>query len=202
MKNLIIFSLLHLCTISYIVGQNLVKGYVIDEKNTPISYANVFLQSSPQEGSITNQNGFFDLTINTQKQQDTIIVKFIGYQPKKIAINQFTSDTLKIKLTEDSYLLSQIVVVADRVSFARNILQKASKKRKINQQKIVNVESEVYMKCNGYLNKIPALIWATMEEEDKKDLDTGLVYAAEAILKYQKNGDSISEITKASFTGG
>ena len=202
MKNLIIFSLLHICTINYIVGQNLVKGYVIDEKNTPISYANVFLQSSPQEGSITNQNGFFDLTINTQKQQDTIIVKFIGYQPKKIAINQFTSDTLKIQLTEDSYLLSQILVVADRVSFARNILQKASKKRKINQQKIVNVESEVYMKCNGYLNKIPALIWATMEEEDKKDLDTGLVYAAEAILKYQKNGDSISEITKASFTGG
>lgn len=202
MKKLISIVILHFCTIWLVNSQTIIKGLITDDKNTPISYANVFLQSSPQTGTISNNDGYFELTTNKAAKKDTVIFKFIGYQTKKIAINDFNSYNTKVTLKEDAYLLSQIVVVADRVSFARNILEKASKKRKINQQKIINVQSEVYMKCNGYLNKIPALIWASMDEEEKKDLDTGLVYVAEAILDYQKNGDSISETTKASFTGG
>jgi hypothetical protein len=54
-----------------------VSGYVYDESNEPVAYANVLFKGST-EGTTTDENGRFYL--ESDERWDTLIVSFIGYE--------------------------------------------------------------------------------------------------------------------------
>ena len=58
-------------------AQTKVSGYVFDEYNEPISFANVFFKGSNQ-GTITDENGKFYL--ESSDVWNTLRVSFIGYK--------------------------------------------------------------------------------------------------------------------------
>lgn len=62
-----------------------VYGYVIDVNNRGIELANVFFQNT-SVGTITNQNGYYELTMNV-KDSATLVYSMLGYQTIKHTIH-------------------------------------------------------------------------------------------------------------------
>jgi len=62
-----------------------VYGYVIDTNNRGIEMANVFFEHT-NVGTITNQNGYYELTLNV-KDSATLVYSMLGYQTIKHTIH-------------------------------------------------------------------------------------------------------------------
>ena len=83
MKNYVL--LLFLFITSGIYAQTKVKGIVVDENGLPVSFANIIFKNS-SEGTITNDDGVFYL--ESDKTYTAILVSFIGYDSKEIALEK------------------------------------------------------------------------------------------------------------------
>lgn len=101
---LVVFYLCISCTVG-VYAQNLrLSGHVFGE-GKPLPFSTIELLSKGK-GVITDEFGQFqiDVAIN-----DTLFVKSLGY--KSIKISNFTNETLDIDLDQDTFLLSEVVVV-------------------------------------------------------------------------------------------
>lgn len=97
--------------ISSCFAQNVLTGIVKDEKGEPVFAANVYLKSAPQKGVTTDFDGFFNLKL--ENLEDTIIVSFIGYETKKIALASINfNEKLTIVLAENSQTLAEVIITA------------------------------------------------------------------------------------------
>jgi len=84
------------------------NGIVIDTKNKqPIEFVNIGILNKNQ-GTITNTNGEFNLTIHKKFEKDSITISHINYYPVNILAKSFSNRTiiLEPKTTE----LSEVVV--------------------------------------------------------------------------------------------
>lgn len=100
---LIVFFL----TSSVIYSQTVVKGYLTDEKNNPISNANVGYKGS-SENTLTNSKGFFILKSNTN--YNSITVSYVGFETKVIQLENQTLNNLKIYLKEQATSLNSVTI--------------------------------------------------------------------------------------------
>ncbi|MDR0419365.1 MAG: TonB-dependent receptor, partial [Prevotellaceae bacterium] len=83
-----------------------VVGKVVDELNEPLIGVNIVIKNTTI-GTVTDENGQFE--IKTTDQQSTIVVSYIGFQTKEIALNGQTN--LIINLSENSKELEEVIVV-------------------------------------------------------------------------------------------
>ncbi len=104
---IIFFGLLSSLTLQ---SQTFIKGTVFDENNIPMFAVNVYLQSEPQNGVTTNFNGEFQIAV--QKNIDTLIISFIGYESKLIPTKDITMLPISIKLEPKMASLSEVVIIA------------------------------------------------------------------------------------------
>ncbi|MHC5202635.1 TonB-dependent receptor [Myroides sp. LJL119] len=123
---IIIFSIV---TISSSLAQNttLVKGVVFDQDlNQGIPYVTVALMDQDQvvTGVITNDNGFFELTIPNKKQ--TLQFQFIGYKTLDLEVNptQRVVDLGVINLESDSVTLDGVEIIAEQSTMEQKIDRK------------------------------------------------------------------------------
>lgn len=89
------------------------KGKIVDERQTPISYADVLAMddnNSIIEGVITDNNGDFKLEIVNNASVDHIEISFIGFETQIIKPNTFELGTIVLK--EEATELKEIVIVA------------------------------------------------------------------------------------------
>ncbi len=94
-------------------AQDLLRGVVRDAQGEPIFAANVYFQSTPQGGVISDENGGFALAVPPSRTTDTLIVSFIGYQAFRIAGGQLKEQVaLEVVLQEQAASLNQIVIQA------------------------------------------------------------------------------------------
>ncbi len=95
MKNLFTYLLLLFATFSF--AQNAISGKVVDEKNQPISGANVFIEGT-YDGASTSENGNFEFK-TSEKGTKTLVVSFLTYETLKLTIDvsNFKNKTLKLK---------------------------------------------------------------------------------------------------------
>jgi hypothetical protein len=80
-----------------------IKGVVVDEKNKPISYVNIWVENE-NIGTTSEENGEF--TINTTEKSKKLILSSVGYETKKIPI----SDTKIILLKSKPITLDEVVI--------------------------------------------------------------------------------------------
>jgi len=96
-------------------GQNVsVLGEVLDEKNSPISFANVILMAKDSTivaGSSTDDNGFFKLTV-ADKGLYVFKISYIGFSEfaKELQITE-TVNLGKISLKEEAQNLDEVSIV-------------------------------------------------------------------------------------------
>ncbi|HRZ30941.1 MAG TPA: DUF5686 family protein [Flavobacterium sp.] len=150
-------------------AQTKVSGVVVDEKNDPIPFANVYFKNS-SEGVITNENGRFYL--ESAKNHAVLVISFIGYTPKELVLEKQVTYNLKIKLAEGE-TLREVVLVSGKLSKKNNpaidILRKIwERKRKNGLRQFEHYQYDKYEKIEFDLNTIDS---ATMKSKLFKGME-------------------------------
>lgn len=87
------------------------SGHVVDSLRQPVPYASVFLQSNPQIGTITDENGFFVLPDYTAN--DHLVVTCIGYEKFALPTGKISgTKPIRIVLKGQPLMLDAVVVSA------------------------------------------------------------------------------------------
>ena len=81
-----------------------VKGFVKDATGLEVIGANVVEKGNTSNGTITDLNGNFTLTV---PQGATLQVSFIGYKTAEVA----AAPSVVVTLQDDAELLSEVVVI-------------------------------------------------------------------------------------------
>ncbi len=155
MKKSLLFILL-LWLLKFSFGQTKVGGYVIDENNEPIAYANVIFKGSV-EGTITDENGKFYLASkNTWK---TLVISFLGYKTKEYPLKKIATFNIKLILKEEEKTLNEVVIVSGKQPKKNNpaidILRKIwVKQRENGVKKFTQYHYKKYQKVEFDLNAI------------------------------------------------
>ncbi len=109
---LLIPSLLLLCHFN--TEAQTISGKVLDHKtNEPIPYVNIYFNNS-YNGTSSDIDGHFELNIGQNPGQD-IVVSCMGYKSQLIQ-DYISGGYYKVYLYPQTYLLKEIVVLADDVS--------------------------------------------------------------------------------------
>lgn len=92
-----------------------INGLVTDYKGDPIIGASVLIEGG-SNGTITDVNGRFSLTVNSDRR---LKISYIGFESRLIEVNN--QSDLKITLVESSKKLGEIVVVGYGTQSKRNV---------------------------------------------------------------------------------
>jgi len=143
-------------------AQTKVSGYVFDENNDPIPFANVLFKGST-EGTITNEDGKFYLESN--ETRETLIVSFIGFELLEIPLTKKVNYDLKFVLKEEAASLKEVVIVTGKQSKkasenpAIRILKKIwERKRQNGLKQFKQYEYDQYEKVEFDLNTIDSAL--------------------------------------------
>lgn len=116
-------------SVLYLLGiskQNSIK--VINEKNQPIAFANISINNT-NFGTITNADGFFEISIDETMKNNHLLISSIGYQHVHYPIDsliQIKTDTsIILKLKEKSYLIDEITVNKQTIPSPKEIIDSA-----------------------------------------------------------------------------
>jgi hypothetical protein len=90
-------------------GQKLVKGVVLDlQKNLPIPNASVFLNTT-SIGTVTNEQGFFSLTIPNGKSE--LVISSIGFETNAQPINSTDAvDFITVKMRVRAEVMQTVII--------------------------------------------------------------------------------------------
>ena len=105
-----IFTLAALLVTTLFWAQIKVTGKVLDEKNNPITGANVFIEGSYDGGS-TNEKGEFLFTTE-EKGSKILSVSFLSYETAKIPVDLSNYEFKTIKLKDNVNMLDAVVINA------------------------------------------------------------------------------------------
>ncbi|PKH49770.1 TonB-dependent siderophore receptor [Tenacibaculum sp. Bg11-29] len=111
MKKVIIAILLSLIAANSIAQKKSINGVVTDNNNNPLIGVNVLIKGT-DNGTQTDINGQFTIQNGTKNQQ-TLIISYIGFKTKNININP-NEKNLSITLYEGNELLNEIIVDTNR----------------------------------------------------------------------------------------
>jgi CubicO group peptidase (beta-lactamase class C family) len=111
-----------------IIGQQpsiIINGNITDEQNTPLLSVTVRLQKTGI-GTISNQIGFFRLSLPPNLYRDTVLFSAIGYTSKKIAVSDLIpAKTNLIQLVSKAEELQEVTVKQnDPVAIIQAAIQK------------------------------------------------------------------------------
>ncbi|MEP1490385.1 MAG: DUF5686 family protein [Algibacter sp.] len=159
MKIKLLFALFLLSTLS-VMAQTKVSGYVFDEYNEPVSFANILFKGST-EGTITNENGKFYL--ESDETWNALTVSFLGYETLNIPLDKKVNYDLKFTLIEEAAQLGQVVIVSGKQSKKNNpaidILRKIwEHKRKNGLKQVSQYEYDKYEKVEFDINTIDSAL--------------------------------------------
>lgn len=145
MKRTYLFLMGMMALVATVQAQNLV-GKVIDEKNTPLAYANVILQTADSvylAGTTTNVDGKFELAKHENAR--LINISFVGYSTIVKEISQ--TDLGVIQLLPDTKQLGEVVV--------KGYLPKTQAKGDAMVTQVTGTLLEKAGTAENLLNKIP-----------------------------------------------
>ncbi len=137
------------------VAQTKVGGIVVDEFNEPVPFANVIFKDS-REGVITDENGNF--YFESKENYSALIVSFIGFEKKEVALKPGLNANLRIVLKEGTQL-KEVVVYTGKTSKKDNpaidILRKIWARKKQNGLRMFDqYQYEKYEKVEFDMNSI------------------------------------------------
>lgn len=112
-----LFILLFIIGMLSAIAQTKVSGYIFDEYNEPVSFANILFKGSTL-GTITDENGKFYLESN--ETWSALSVSFIGYETLDIPLTKKVNYDLKFTLKEEAAQLDQVLIISGKQSKKNN----------------------------------------------------------------------------------
>ncbi|WP_242085354.1 carboxypeptidase-like regulatory domain-containing protein [Aestuariivivens sediminis] len=129
LMTLCLFSLLPitLCVAQDMESFTEIEGIVIDETTkTPLIFADLTVGNS-NVSTVTNSDGEFVLKIPNSHLNESLIISYLGYQDKTIAIKNFKTDS-KIELTPSYTELNPISITSINRSARELVIETLKKK--------------------------------------------------------------------------
>lgn len=112
MKTFSLFLLFFLTITSH--AQQTVSGFVVDEKNKPVTGANVFIEGT-YDGALTDDKGQFSFTTTATGNQ-ILVISFITYETLKVAIDAGDCKEKRFIIKEGTNTLDAVVITAGNFS--------------------------------------------------------------------------------------
>lgn len=151
MRNLLIILSLLLPPL-FSIGQTVVTGKVTDsESGDPLPYVTIQFQDIGV-GGLTDFDGYY--RVETDKDVDTIVFSFVGYNTEKRAVKKGTTQVINLSMLTETDEFDE-VVVHPGVNPAIAIIEKVQENRKkYNIDKLDNYEYESYTKIQLAVDNI------------------------------------------------
>ncbi len=110
-------------------GQNFVKGTVYDERNTPIPHARVFVKNNPDQRTVADVNGKYQLSL--MPGEYFLIFSSTGFEDRESYVSVSNSDLIRdIQLFPSRIQdLETIQITAKKSNPGREIMKKVVAKR-------------------------------------------------------------------------
>lgn len=83
------------------------SGLILDETDSPVIGANVYVKNSPGVGAVTDIDGKFNIKAN---KNEVLVISYLGYKQVEYLVTKSDPNIL-IKLEQDSQVLEETVVV-------------------------------------------------------------------------------------------
>ena len=122
-----------------------ITAKIVDEENQPISYANIVINTF---GTISNEEGEFNIQKEKFKQTDKVIISYLGYKTLEFPVNELDSKTYTLE--ENINDLSEIEV-SNKVYSLDEILEKV--KENIDSNYSNTLTKQQIFQRNTYYNK-------------------------------------------------
>ncbi|OYX82348.1 MAG: TonB-dependent receptor [Flavobacteriales bacterium 32-34-25] len=116
-KSITLIAFLLTYTVSQ--AQNTLKGSVKNSLNESLAGANILLKGT-KYNTTTDANGNFSIDTK-EKTSSSLLVQYVGYKTQEIAINESTTDSLQIQLTEENELIEVVISSRRRIEKAQNV---------------------------------------------------------------------------------
>jgi hypothetical protein len=154
MRNFFVFFFLFMLSLAF--GQTKVSGYIYDEFDEPVAFANVIFKNS-SIGTVSDENGKFYL--QADDDYSSILVSFMGYQTYELELTKRSTYNIRIVLTEDTESLDEVMLFSGKTSKKNNpaidILKKIWANRRSNGvKKFKQYQYDKYEKLQFDLNTI------------------------------------------------
>lgn len=147
LQNSFRFAVILFFTTTYLhVDAQSISGYILNEENQPIPFANIYF-TELQTGTSSDQNGKYYMTIAVEGEYE-MIVSSLGYTTKSFKIILREKDVKKnIWLTSSESALDEIVVKASKKDPAYAIIKNVQENKKKYLSQIQSFKSKVYIKA-------------------------------------------------------
>ncbi len=105
-------------------GQSYVTGTIVDNESTePLPFATVGLKKSGK-GTVSNNNGEFNLNISSDLRNDTLSFSYLGYIGREIPVRDALGKNLTVEMKKDFISIPEILI---RNQIPQDIIIKARK---------------------------------------------------------------------------
>lgn len=109
MKEKILIALLFLINSIYIFAQNhTISGYITDTETGETLIGATIFDKEALSGTISNEYGFFSLTL--KKSKPTLTFSYIGYEEQDIKLDLIKSETFNLALKPNALMLNEVVI--------------------------------------------------------------------------------------------
>lgn len=169
----------------YAIAQSNINGKVVDFKGEPIGFVTIYCKAL-QVGTNSNADGTFKIQLVEGTHE--IIFQCVGYQTKIVQLTASQqSNSVEIKLTEQTYSLKEVNVQLGGVNPAVWIMRKAIAAAPYYRRQVLKYSATVYVKGSGTLEKIPFGFKNLLEEEGYAEGQTFLVESINELSFSQPN---------------
>ncbi len=143
-----------------VLAQTKVSGYVFDEYDLPVAYANIIFKGT-SKGTITDENGKFYL--ESDDNHETLEISFLSYETQVVTLEKRVNYNLKFVLKEAVAALEEVVIVSGRQPKKNNpaidILRKIwANKRSNGLKQYKQYQYDKYEKVEFDLNTIDSSV--------------------------------------------
>lgn len=143
--SLLLFLLLSLSYCSSYAQQ--ITARIIDQStNEPVPFATI--QYAENKGTISNTEGYFNVTFNNSNQQNTLIISYMGYETETVTIKALEANNYIIKLKEATNALNEVYITNKAVN-ADSIMFKVQENLTKNYNH-TNVKYQIFSRSTSF----------------------------------------------------
>ncbi|TAF65185.1 MAG: TonB-dependent receptor [Cytophagales bacterium] len=141
MKKIFLLSLTLFCLFIELSAQNrfTISGYIKADENSEDLIGVNIVCIEQNKGTITNEYGFYSLTLDNTTDSLTIVYSYLGYSMIRQRIKGGENQTISHRLTNDGKQLNEVVISADSYEEKINNTQMSVEKLTMEEMKLIPV---------------------------------------------------------------
>jgi hypothetical protein len=139
-----------------------VRGQVLEASSgLPVPYASVLLKASGiQRSAMTNDSGYFALSVPAYKFPATIMVMVLGYATKEVVLDKAPRELVTVSMEEQTTALAEVVVRPGENPAHPIIRSIIAHKKRNNPGNLASYTADVYQKTFVQLRNIDSAFLA------------------------------------------